>query len=143
MDVHFYLEDIDMKITTAYAFGKSINEPYAVVENKVRDELQNEGFGILSEIDVTAKFKEKLGKEFRKYVILGACNPNLAWEAFGKELNIGTLLPCNVVLYETDNGNTAVVIMNPEAALSLIDNPEVASLASLVKKKMERVLSSI
>ena len=132
-----------MKITTAYAFGKSVSEPYAAVENKVRDELQNEGFGILSEIDVTEKFKEKLGKEFRKYVILGACNPNLAWEAFGKELNIGTLLPCNVVLYETDEGETAVVIMNPEAALSLIDNPEVASLASLVKEKMERVLSLI
>ena len=132
-----------MKITTTYAFGKTVSEPYAVVENKVRDELQNEGFGVLSEIDVTEKFKEKLGKEFRKYVILGACNPNLAWEAFGKELNIGTLLPCNVVLYETDEGETAVVIMNPEAALSLIDNPEVASLASLVKEKMERVLSLI
>lgn len=132
-----------MKITTAYAFGKSVSEPYAVVENKVRDELQKEGFGILSEIDVTAKFKEKLGKEFRKYVILGACNPKLAWEAFGKELNIGTLLPCNVVLYETDDGNTVVVIMDPEAALSLIDNPEVANLARLVKGKMEQVLSAI
>ena len=132
-----------MNITTAYAFGKTVSKPYADVDNKVRDELQNEGFGILSEIDVTEKFKEKLGKEFRKYVILGACNPNLAWEAFGKELNIGTLLPCNVVLYETDERETAVVIMNPEAALSLIDNPEVASLASLVKEKMERVLSLI
>lgn len=132
-----------MKITTAYAFGKSVSEPYETVENKVRDELQKEGFGILSEIDVTAKFKEKLGKDFRKYVILGACNPKLAWEAFGKELNIGTLLPCNVVLYETDEGKTAVVIMNPEAVLSLIDNPEVAILASLVKEKMERVLSNL
>lgn len=80
-----------MKITTAYAFGKSVPEPYGIVEKKVRDALQNEGFGILSEIDVTAKFKEKLDKEFRQYVVLGACNPKLAWEAFGKELNIG---PC-------------------------------------------------
>lgn len=132
-----------MKIDTAYAFGKSVSEPYTVVEDKVRDELQKEGFGILSEIDVTAKFKEKLGKDFRKYVILGACNPKLAWDAFGKELNIGTLLPCNVVLYETDGGDTAVVVMNPEAALSLLDNPEVASIASLVKDKMERVLSTL
>lgn len=132
-----------MKITTAYAFGKSVSEPYEVVEKKVRDELQNEGFGILCEIDVTAKFKEKLGREFRKYIILGACNPKLAWEAFGKELNIGTLLPCNVVLYETDDGNTAVVIMDPEAVLSLIDNPEVANLSRLVREKMEQVLSTI
>ncbi|MEJ2470241.1 MAG: DUF302 domain-containing protein [Desulfuromonadales bacterium] len=132
-----------MKITTAYAFGKSVAEPYAVVERKVRDELQKEGFGILSEIDVTAKFKEKLGKDFRKYVILGACNPKLAWEAFGTELNIGTLLPCNVVLYEADDGNTAVVIMDPEAALSFIDNPDVASLARQVKEKMERVLATL
>jgi len=132
-----------MKITTAYAFGKSVSAPYATVENKVREALQKEDFGILSEIDVTAKFKEKLGKGFRKYIILGACNPKLAWEAFGKDLNIGTLLPCNVVLYETDDGKTSVVIMNPEAVLSLIDNPEVTNLARLVKEKMERVLSNI
>ena len=132
-----------MILNTPYAFGKAVSEDFSSVGKKVREELQKEGFGILSEIDVTSKFKEKLDKTFRKYLILGACNPNLAWEAFGKELNIGTLLPCNVVLYETDDGDTAVVIMDPKAVLSLIRNPEVEGLANMVKEKMERVLAAI
>lgn len=132
-----------MVLNTPYAFGKTVSDDFSFVEKKVREELQKEGFGILSEIDVTNKFKEKLGKTFRKYLILGACNPNLAWEAFGKELNIGTLLPCNVVLYETDDGDTAVVIMDPEAVLSLIRNPDVAGPAAMVKEKMERVLAAV
>jgi uncharacterized protein (DUF302 family) len=132
-----------MELQTPYAFGKSLAEPFAAVDTKIRAELQKEGFGILSEIDVTAKFKEKLGKDFRKYLILGACNPALAWEAFARELNIGTLLPCNVVLYETDDGETAVMIMDPAAVLSLIDNPQVVELATTVKAKMERVLAAV
>ena len=131
-----------MEIVTKYAFGKSIAEPFPLVDKKIREELQKEGFGILSEIDVTAKFREKLGKEFRKYIILGACNPTLAWEAFGEELNIGTLLPCNVVIYETDDRKTAVMIMDPEAALALIDNTKIVTLANKVKKKMEQVLAT-
>ncbi|PLX90883.1 MAG: hypothetical protein C0614_00140 [Desulfuromonas sp.] len=137
-----------MDLHTPYAFGKSVSAPFSLVDSKIRTELQKEGFGILSEIDVTAKFKEKLDKDFRKYLILGACNPTLAWQAFGQELNIGVLLPCNVVLYETDQGEaaapeTAVMIMDPEAVLSLINNPLVADLAAMVKAKMERVLAAI
>jgi uncharacterized protein (DUF302 family) len=132
-----------MVLNTPYAFGKAVSDDFFSVDKKVREELQKEGFGILSEIDVAGKFKEKLDKTFRKYLILGACNPNLAWEAFGKELNIGTLLPCNVVLYETDDGDIAVVIMDPEAVLSLIRNPDVAGLAAMVKEKMERVLAAV
>ena len=131
------------ELNTPYAFGKSVAAPFSSVDGKIREALQKEGFGILSEIDVTAKFSEKLDKTFRKYLILGACNPSLAWEAFGRELNIGTLLPCNVVLYERDDGNTAVMIMDPEAVLSLIDNPEVAGLAAIVKAKMARVLAAV
>ena len=130
-----------MEMRTPYAFGKIVSAPFAVTEKKVREELQKEGFGILSEIDVTGKFKEKLGKDFRKYIILGACNPALAWEAFDRELNIGTLLPCNVVVYEADDGGTAVMIMDPVAALSLIANPEVDGLARMVKEKLERLLA--
>jgi len=132
-----------MELQTPYAFGKTVTESFASVDRKVREELQKEGFGILSEINVTDKFKEKLDRTFRKYLILGACNPALAWEAFGKELNIGTLLPCNVVLYETDEGDTAVMIMDPEAVLSLINNPGVADLAAMVKAKMEKVLATL
>jgi uncharacterized protein (DUF302 family) len=132
-----------MEIQTPYAFGKTVTASFDATEQKVRDELQKEGFGILSEIDVTAKFKEKLGKDFRRYIILGACNPALAFEAFGQELNIGTLLPCNVVLYAADDGSTAVMIMDPEAALSLIGNPQVSGLAGMVKEKLERVLAKV
>ena len=132
-----------MDMNRPYAFGKTVAAEFAATEQKVRQELQKEGFGILSEIDVTAKFREKLGKEFRRYVILGACNPALAWEAFARELDIGTLLPCNVVIYASDDGTTTVMIMDPVAALSLIGNPEITGLAGMVKEKLTRVLAQV
>ena len=132
-----------MDLSTPYAFGKTVAADFDATEQKVRDELQKEGFGILSKIDVAAKFREKLGKDFRRYIILGACNPALAFEAFGQELNIGTLLPCNVVVYAADDGSTAVMIMDPQAALSLIANPQVAGLAAAVKEKLARALAKI
>lgn len=131
-----------MEIQTNYAFGSRFSGSFDEIERRVREELAKEGFGILSEINVTEKFKEKLGRDFRKYVILGACNPPLAWEAFSREINIGTLLPCNVVVYE-DGDKVSVVIMDPVAALAMIGNPEVAELAENVKEKMERVLSKL
>lgn len=132
-----------MNICTPYAFGKTVAADFDVTEQKMRNALQQEGFGILSVIDVAAKFKEKLGKDFRRYLILGACNPELAFEAFGQELNIGTLLPCNVVIYAADDSSTAVVIMDPEAALSLIGNPQVAGLAKKVREKLARALTQV
>lgn len=132
-----------MNTKTAYSFGTTVAASFDETEKTVRDELLKEGFGILSEIDVSEKFREKLGKNFRRYLILGACNPNLAWEAFARELNIGTLLPCNVVIYEGDDNSTVVMVMDPVAALSLIGNPEITGLASMVKQKMERVLSQL
>lgn len=132
-----------MNLKKTYAFGKAVQTPFAETEARVREELLKEGFGILTEIDVANKFKEKLGKDFRKYLILGACNPALAWEAFGRELDIGTLLPCNVVVYEGDDAKSVVMVMDPVAALSLIGNPEIEELALLVKQKMERVLSAL
>lgn len=132
-----------MEVRVPYAFGRAVDLPFEATEALVREQLQKEGFGILSEIDVSEKFREKLGKEFRKYRILGACNPQLAWQAFGMELNIGTLLPCNVVIYDDGDGKTAVMVMDPVAALSLIGNPAVAELAHQVKEKMERVVSSL
>jgi len=105
--------------------------------------LKAEGFGVLSDIDVAATFKARLDIERRPYRILGACNPALAFEAFGQELNIGTLLPCNVIVYAADDGSTAVMIMDPEAALSLIGNPQVYGLAARVKEKLERVLAQL
>ncbi len=132
-----------MELNKPYAFGRTVDLPYAEAERRVRAELQKEGFGVLTEIDVRQKFQEKLGKEFRNYVILGACNPAMAYEAFGKELNIGTLLPCNVTVYDGDDGRTVVMVMDPVAALSLLGNPEMAEMAKIVKEKMERVLAAL
>ena len=132
-----------MELATAYAFGREIAAPFAEVELKVRAALGSEGFGVLTEIDIKNKFKEKLGKDFRDYVILGACIPPLAWEAFDKEINIGTLLPCNVVVYRADNGNTVVMAMDPVAALGVIGNSELNEIAAQVRVKMERVLAAL
>jgi uncharacterized protein (DUF302 family) len=132
-----------MELNTAYAFGKVVDAQFAEVELKVRTELSKEGFGILSEINVQNKFKEKLGRDFREYVILGACNPALAWEAFAKEINIGTLLPCNVVIYRDDNAKTVVMVMDPVAALGVIGNDELTEIAAQVRARMERVLAAL
>ncbi len=132
-----------MELTRPYAFGKTVALSYGETERKVREELQKEGFGVLTEIDVKEKFREKLGREFRDYIILGACNPALAYEAFGKELDIGTLLPCNVCVYTGDDGQTVVMVMDPVATLSVIGNPELMELARTVRGKMERVLAAL
>lgn len=132
-----------MELQTAYAFGKQIDAPFGKVEQQVRQELVKEGFGVLTEINIKDKFKEKLGKEFREYVILGACNPPLAWEAFSTEINIGTLLPCNVVVYRDDDGKTVVMVMDPVAALGVIDNAELTEIAAQVRVRMEHVLAAL
>ncbi len=132
-----------MKLKTAYAFGKTVDLPYAEAEKKVREELLKEGFGVLTEIDVKEKFAEKLQKEFRNYIILGACNPLLAYEALSREINLGTLLPCNVVVYTRDDGKTAVVVMDPVAALGIVGNPEMTELAEMVAEKLRRVLAAL
>lgn len=84
-----------------------------------------------------------LGKDFREYVILSACNPPLAWEAFSKEINSGTLLPCNVVVYRDNNGKTVVMVMDPVAALGVIGNAELTEIAAQVRARMERVLAAL
>jgi uncharacterized protein (DUF302 family) len=132
-----------MELQTAYAFGKKIDAPFRETGQKVRAELAREGFGILTEIDVQDTFMKKLGRDFREYVILGACNPALAWEAFGKELHIGTLLPCNVVVYRDDDDKTVVMVMDPVAALGVIGNAELTEIAAQVRAKMERVLAAL
>lgn len=132
-----------MELQTAYAFGKQIDAPFAEVEQKVRAELAKEGFGILTEFNVKNKFKEKLDRDFRDYVILGACNPPLAWEAFAKEINIGTLLPCNVVVYRDDEEKTVVMVMDPVATLGVIGNDGLNDIAGQVRARMERVLAAL
>jgi len=132
-----------MELTTPYAFGKTVTLSYAEAEQRVREELLKEGFGILTEIDLQKKFKEKLGKDFRNYIILGACNPNMAYEAISREINLGALLPCNVLVYTDDNGATVVMVMDPVAALSMIGNPEMTAMAGMAREKMERMLAAL
>ena len=132
-----------MEIQTGYAFGKVVEMSHAEADKKVREELAKEGFGVLTEIDVKSKFAEKLQKGFRDYLILGACNPQMAFEALGEEINLGTLLPCNVVIYTRDDGKTAVMIMDPIAAFSLIGNPSMERMAQMAKDKLQRVLDAL
>lgn len=132
-----------MDLKTPYAFGKIVDMTFAEAELKVREELAKEGFGVLTEIDIKKKFSEKLHKEFRNYIIFGACNPSLAYEALNHEINLGILLPCNVVIYTRDDGKTAVMIMDPVAALSMIDNREIVGFSEKVTEKLERVLVSL
>ncbi|KAB0663856.1 DUF302 domain-containing protein [Oryzomonas japonica] len=132
-----------MRLQTSYAFGVSLDGSFDAVEKKVREELAKEGFGVLTEIDVKQTFQKKLGRQFRDYVILGACNPTLAWEAFDSEINIGTLLPCNVVVYQGDDDKTAVMVMDPVAALGMIANDQLTKVAGQVRATMERVLDAL
>ncbi|UCB46777.1 MAG: DUF302 domain-containing protein, partial [Spirochaetota bacterium] len=103
---------------------------------------QNEGFGILSSIDVSEKFKEKLDVDFKKYVILGACNPPSAYNAIQIEENIGLMLPCNVIVYEKD-GKTVISIIKPTMAMKMINNEQLGKIAEHIEQKLKKVFDSI
>jgi len=125
-----------------YGFTKELNVPFEKVVETVIQELKNEGFGVLTKIDVKEKFKEKLGIDFTKYVILGACNPANAHEAILAEENIGLMLPCNVIVYEKEKG-VVVSIVKPTVAMEMIDNKGLKQLAIQVEQKLKKVFDSI
>jgi uncharacterized protein (DUF302 family) len=125
-----------------YGFTKEIDASFEETIDKVANELKKEGFGILSQIDVSEKFKEKLGIEFKKYMILGACNPPSAHKAILAEENIGLMLPCNVVIYERQN-KTVISMIRPRVAMQMIDNAELEQIASTVEGKLKKVFDSI
>ena len=127
-----------------YGLKKTLHASPADAEASVREALAGEGFGILTEIDVAATFKKKIDVDFRPYRILGACNPALAHQALGEEIDIGLLLPCNVVVYEADEPGTSVVaILDPEQQLGVSGRADIAPLAAEVKERMERVLATL
>ena len=128
-----------MPTATGYTLTHTTTLPFADAVERVRAELQSEGFGVLTEIDVQATLKEKLDVDREPYVILGACNPQLAHEALTAEPELGTLLPCNVVVSER-NGETHVSAIDPERMLSIVDRDDLAPLAAEVRARLVRVV---
>jgi uncharacterized protein (DUF302 family) len=126
-----------------YGVSTKVSTGFDETIERVTEALKTEGFGVLSDIDVSATLKSKLGVDQRPYRILGACNPEFAHKAISAEPDIGVLLPCNFVVREDDAGDVHVLFMNPLAVLDLVENPQVPGLASSVREKLDRVMEAI
>ena len=130
-------------MTTKYGFGKAVPLAFDQAIEEVTQALKTEGFGVLSDINVQATLKAKLGEDMPPYRILGACNPPFAHRALTAEPSIGLLLPCNVVVRQDDGGTVHVEFMDPNAVLTLVDNPAVQALAQEVRERLDRVLAAL
>lgn len=126
-----------------YNYKKELSLPFEESVETVKNSLKQEGFGVLTEIDVKKTLKEKLDIEYDNYIILGACNPALANKALQAEKEIGLFLPCNVIVYINKKGKIIVSAINPVEAMSMIDNPELKEIAKQVKEKLEKVINNI
>lgn len=129
--------------TTGYGITVALNLDYDKAVEQTVAALKEQGFGVLTEIDVKATLKEKLDVDFRRYVILGACNPPLAFRALSTEREVGLLLPCNVIVYENDDGNVTVSAMNPMSAMTLYDNPALHEVAEAATAKLTTVVEQL
>lgn len=125
-----------------YGFSKTVDMPYEQAIEKVTAELKKEGFGVLTSIDVKETLKQKIDVDFKKYVILGACNPPIAHRALQEEEDLGLLLPCNVVVYEKEN-KTRVSIFDPMVMTWIMENDNMKPIATEVQEKLQRVLKAI
>jgi len=126
-----------------YYFTKTVDYTFDQAVQKVTEELKNEGFGILTEIDVQATLKKKLDVDFRKYQILGACNPPFAYKALQAEEKIGTMLPCNVIVQEKDNGKVEVSAINPLQSMIAVGNNELNDIATQIGVKLQKVINGL
>lgn len=127
----------------AYVNSKIVNYTFEDAIAKVTDELKKEGFGILTEIDVQETLKNKLDVDFRKYKILGACNPTFAYKALQMEETLGVLLPCNVVVQEKEDGKVQVSVVNPMESMQAVKNPALEEVAVTVSSKLQKVLENL
>jgi len=132
-----------MEKVKRYAFSTVLDTSYEDAISRVTDALKEEGFGVLTEIDVKATLKKKLDKEFRKYVILGACNPPFAHRSLEADLDVGLLLPCNVIVYETDDKKAYIAAINPVSALEIIQSQELRNIAEEISEKLKRVVEIV
>ena len=127
---------------TERALQARLNLPYEQAVEQVVEGLKKEGFGVLTQVDVQATLKKKLGVDFRRYVILGACNPPLSHRALQADLEIGLLLPCNVIVYEEGEGSV-VAAVDPMSMLGEVENPELAAVSREARSRLERVIGSL
>jgi uncharacterized protein (DUF302 family) len=127
----------------SYHFSKTIDGDFDQAVAKVTDALAANGFGVLTTIDVQATLKKKIGADFRPYTILGACNPNFAFQALQAEDKIGTMLPCNVIVQQMDDGRIEVSAVDPIASMAAIDNPALGDVATQVRGMMKDVVESL
>jgi len=130
-------------MTTRYCFGKSVGLGFDEAVQRTTEELAKQGFGVLTEIDVSATLKKKLNVDFPKYRILGACNPPFAHRALTAEPEIGALLPCNVIVREEGPGRVRVEFMDPDAVLQLVDKPGISEIAREVRGRLEKVMAAL
>ena len=126
-----------------YSFNKILDMSFDNAVNRVMDELKKEGFGVLTDVDVQMTLKKKLDVDFRKYRILGACNPHFAYKALQAESRIGTMLPCNVIVQETEQGKIEVSAIDPIASMQVIGNPKLKDIANQVKDKLKKVIENL
>jgi len=129
-------------VEIGYGYGRSLDLRFETAVQQARESLKSEGFGVLCEIDIKEKLKEKLGVDFTNYLILGACNPPLAYNALQQEMNLGLLLPCNVVVYEKQ-GKSFVAAIDAAKMLSVVENPALEPTARQVNEKLRRVIDKI
>ena len=127
----------------SYYFNKVLATSFEDAVARVTEKLKDEGFGVLTDIDVTATLKKKIGAEFRPYRILGACNPALAYEALKLEDKVGTMLPCNVIVQELGPGRIEVAAIDPVASMTAIANPKLAEKAGIVRDKLAKVIAAL
>ncbi len=127
----------------SYYFSKKVNGVFEEVVEKVTASLKNEGFGVLTEINVKETLKKKLDVDFHKYRILGACNPHFAYKALQAEDKIGIMLPCNVIVQEKVEGEVEVAAVDPVASMKAVDNPDLSSIAKQVQEKLQHVIESL